>query len=373
MSLAVERVGVVGASARAAAHSLARAGRTAWAVDLFGDRDLTRIAPGVVCPIDRYPGALPALAAQLPPGPLVYTGGLENHPNVIAELAATRPLWGNPPHVIARVRDPHTLAETLEDGGFAVPRVLPARAVCPSAGRWLVKAKRSSGGVGVRWAAPGQPVDSGHYLQEFVPGAPMSAVFVGDGTRTDLFGVTEQIIGAPWLHARPFGYAGNIGPVALAPELQSELIRLGEWLTSAFGLVGVYGVDFILHEGRALVIEVNPRYTASIEVIEHATHRGIWADRGSCVPEVQVVGKAIYHTGHRIPFPLVGPWDGDLAGDFDPWRLPAFADIPGVGSIIEPGWPVLTILAGGSSTMLVRDRLQSRAAELDALFSKACR
>ena len=33
---------MVGASARAAVHSLLRAGYSAWAVDLFGDRDLKR-------------------------------------------------------------------------------------------------------------------------------------------------------------------------------------------------------------------------------------------------------------------------------------------------------------------------------------------
>ena len=38
-------VGVVGASARAAVHSLGRAGFATWAVDLFADRDLARVAP----------------------------------------------------------------------------------------------------------------------------------------------------------------------------------------------------------------------------------------------------------------------------------------------------------------------------------------
>src|SRR5439155_18688560 len=99
-------VGVVGASARAAVHSLARAGLSAWAVDLFADRDLARVAPCAVCPPDRYPAALPELARQFPPGPALYTGGLENHPAVVGELAADRELWGNPPDRLERVREP---------------------------------------------------------------------------------------------------------------------------------------------------------------------------------------------------------------------------------------------------------------------------
>ena len=49
----------------------------------------------------------------------------------------------------------------------------------------------------------------------------------------------------------------------------------------------------------------------------------------------------------------------------------AFADIPRPGAAIEKGWPVLTILARGSSPEEVRERLQSRAAELDQLLADA--
>src|SRR4029077_10518962 len=83
-------VGVVGVSARAAVHSLARAGLAAWAIDLFNDRDLKRVAACARCPLDQFPDAIPTLADQFPPGPVLYTGGLENHPRVIAELARTR-------------------------------------------------------------------------------------------------------------------------------------------------------------------------------------------------------------------------------------------------------------------------------------------
>jgi hypothetical protein len=106
----VRPVGVVGASGRAAAVSLLRAGYEPWAVDLFADRDLRRIAPTVRCPPARYPAALPGLTDGMPPGPVLYTGGLENHPGVVRELAARRELWGNPPDVLEHVRDPFRLS-----------------------------------------------------------------------------------------------------------------------------------------------------------------------------------------------------------------------------------------------------------------------
>jgi predicted ATP-grasp superfamily ATP-dependent carboligase len=82
-----------------------------------------------------------------------------------------------------------------------------------------------------------------------------------------------------------------------------------------------------------------------------------------------IVGKAIYFAPHHITFPPSGPWDADLAGKFVPWRVPGFADIPEPGEVIEPGWPVLTFFATGSTPEEVRGRLQSRAAELDHLLA----
>src|SRR5262249_917089 len=123
-------VGVVGASARAAVHSLARAGYSAWAVDLFADRDLKRVADCVVCPSDQYPDAIPELAKRFPPSPVLYTGGLENYPHIIRELSAEREVWGNSPDVLARVRDPFTLFLALAEAGFATPRLVPRGEPC---------------------------------------------------------------------------------------------------------------------------------------------------------------------------------------------------------------------------------------------------
>src|SRR5262245_37140002 len=200
--------GVVGAGARAPVGSLLRAGFAAWAVDLFADRDLRRMAPCIRCPTDDYPDALPRLADAFPPGPVMYTGGLENRPDVVHELGARRPLWGNPPDVLAAVRDPFRLNTDLSAAGFKVPRTLPTGPVPP--GRWLRKPVRSAGGHSIRFAAPDDPPDPAFYLQEFIDGRPMSAVFHSSTDETNsyerarLLGVSEQLVGESWLHARPF-------------------------------------------------------------------------------------------------------------------------------------------------------------------------
>jgi predicted ATP-grasp superfamily ATP-dependent carboligase len=341
-------IGVVGASARAAVHSLARAGFSAWSIDLFADRDLKRVAECAVCPSERYPDAIPELAKQFPPGPVLYTGGLENHLHILRELTSTRELWGNPADVVERVRDPFTLFPLLANAGFTVPRLVACGEPCPREGRWLRKPLRSGGGLGIRFARAGEPASPHHYFQEFIDGLSMSVVFCG----TTLLGETEQLIGERWLHAKGFTYCGNIGP--------------GDGVAfPAFPLPlrGVWGLDFVLRNKQAFVVEVNPRYTAAVEVLEFA--RGIAALREEPNP---LVGKAIYYAPHTLRFPQSGPWDADLVGDFDPWRLPGFADIPDAGSTIETGHPVFTFFATGSTPAEVRKRLQSRASELNALF-----
>jgi uncharacterized protein len=202
----------------------------------------------------------------------------------------------------------------------------------------------------------------------------MSAVLVLDQKNVTILGFTEQLIGVEWLHARPFQYAGNIGPVRPPRLIESNVYLLGFRLLKKFNLLGIVGVDFIPRgDEDAWVLEVNPRYPASVEVLELATGRAAFGSGPRLAADASgspsVVGKAIYYASHRLAFPDSGPWDDDLAGEFDPWRVPAFADIPKPGAAIEKGWPVLTILARGSSPEEVRERLQSRAAELDRLLA----
>ncbi|MDY3553232.1 ATP-grasp domain-containing protein [Gemmata sp. JC717] len=338
-----------------------------WTIDQFADRDLTRVAgTWAICPPDGYPDAIPELAKQFPPGPVLYTGGLENHPHVVAELMKTRELWGNPPDVLARVRDPFVLFPLLNDAGFRTPQLVPRGAPCPTAGRWLRKPRASGGGIGIRFAEPGEAASPLHDFQEWVEGTPLSAVFGG----TTLLGVTEQLIGEPWLHAEPFAYCGTVGPRTVPPLVTTRCLHLGRSLVGSVGVCGHWGVDFLLAD-RACAVEINPRYAASVEVLEHAA--GCSAFRpwlpGRTGPE-RVVGKAIYYAPHAVTFPSAGPWDADLAGAFDPWRLPGYADIPDPGSAIRPGWPVLTFFAAGRTPAEVRERLKSRAAELDRLFAE---
>ncbi|MDB5307719.1 MAG: ATP-grasp domain protein [Gemmataceae bacterium] len=386
-------VGVVGTSARAAVMSLARAGYPAWAVDLFADRDLRRLAPCARCPAGDYPAALADLTAPFPAGPVMYTGGLENAPAVVRDLVRRRPLWGNGPEVLEQARNPFALADRLGSQGVLTPLLIRPGSHVPPVGRWVRKAFRSSGGYGVSWAGPGEIVPAGFYAQELVDGPAMSAQFVSSADRTILLGVTDQLVGEGWLHAGPFAYCGNVGPVPVSADLRETLTRVGDVVGGWAGLRGLWGVDFVLRGGyHAYLIDLNPRYTAALEVLEHASGCALIAAHAAAFdtpfpehareyeptappfPRKQagesgsVVGKAVYFAPRPLVFPSQGPWDTDIAGEFDPWRLPAFADVPFPGEAIVAGSPVLTFFAADSTPAGCRAKLERRAADLDRLF-----
>src|SRR5437762_1340035 len=79
----------------------------------------------------------------------VYMASFENHPRAVRALAANRVLWGNPPAVLARARDPRRLARVVGEAGLPRPRVRLTQPAPGVRGGWVVKPLHSGGGDGV--------------------------------------------------------------------------------------------------------------------------------------------------------------------------------------------------------------------------------
>ncbi|HEX3726699.1 MAG TPA: hypothetical protein VHV08_10675, partial [Pirellulales bacterium] len=138
---------IVGASVRAAAQSAARAGFAVRSGDLFADVDLCR-----TCPATRvvdYPRGLASVVAGDQAGGWMYTGGLENEPELIAQMASRRRLWGNGERVLRMVRQPWNVMRALRASGLLSPEVAQCHDKIPCDGSWLRKRLRSAGGTDV--------------------------------------------------------------------------------------------------------------------------------------------------------------------------------------------------------------------------------
>lgn len=348
---AVSRILIVGASGRACAASKRRAGWDPVVIDLFADADTTQLAEVHFCNPADYPHGFVPLASALPPMPWVYTGGLENHPEVVSAISKRHLLLGNGPDVLNLVRDPWYLAALpARSAAFAKVAAREDRAVPVHS---LRKPLRGSGGGGIRFAdSRDNALDPGYYFQEFVDGTPRSAVFSASGDSPVTLGATEQLIGAPWLHAKPFRYAGSVSK----PSAEHPLDGWPQELCRASGLRGTFGLDFVGEGTGARVVEVNPRYPASLEVIELAKCTG------------RFIGKGVYYAAKSLTFPDSGPWDRSLADCRDVWSVLDYADIPRPGTGIDAGQPVLSLFAVADCEVDCLDGLKFRAAELDRLF-----
>jgi predicted ATP-grasp superfamily ATP-dependent carboligase len=349
---------IAGVSTRALAVSAARAGFRVTAIDAFGDMDLRRIAQVItVQPTSsaRYSPMAAAAAADTVKGGLVsYTSNFENHPAAVDRLERGKTLLGNAAPVLRRVRDPLTLMRALRERGFPVPET---RATAPagrqSRGWWMLKPRRSGGGHGTAFWRQTQAVPRTHYLQERVDGLPGSVMFAADGQRVMVLGLIRQIVGDVALGASGFRYCGSLlGPAAKLfpgqPALLERAMALAAAVTEEFGLRGLNGIDFIASGGVPYPIEVNPRYSSSMDLVERVSRLSIFevhalACQGS-LPHgpgqpKKVHGKAIVFARRNLVTGETQSWLDDTS----------FADIPHPGEAIQRGHPICTVFAGGDA------------------------
>lgn len=386
---------VAGVNVRPLARSARRAGADPVSVDWFGDRDHRRIVPVLSLREEDAEGyaadELVALCRRVEAGAAVYGADLENHPDLVARLADGARLLGNPPEVLREVRDPFRLHAVLRRAGLPAPSVRRAGRPPPGArtGRWLRKPLRGGGGRGVRPWRPGADVPPDAYLQQWVRGTPASALFVADGRGGRLLAVTEMLVGRPTFGASGFTYCGSLlrlrpakiplppGPEGDEVDLQA-VRRLVERLADAFGLVGLNGVDGVLSGGAFWPVEVNPRWTAAMELLEPGPTS---APRGPAPPLFEVHRRAcdgtlpsegeIEAAGRARHRAAVGPAvvgkavvrAGNAARVPDLERLEGLrlADVPEPGEPVAAGGPVCTVLAHGPDRPACLDRLASAA------------
>ncbi|MBI2806232.1 MAG: ATP-grasp domain-containing protein [Planctomycetes bacterium] len=359
---------LLGASTRAAAMSALRAGRTPWCADLFADVDLERIATVRKVSAAAYPDGLLDALADAPPGPVIYTGALENRPDLIARI--DRALWGNSPEVLRAIRSPERWTQCLELHRIPCPAVSKAPEVN---GAWILKPRRSAGGYAVREYKRQTFNPRTHFLQERIEGKPCSAVFVADRDQVMLLGITRQLIGTPWLNATGFHYAGSVGPLPISETELQRWRELGTALGQDFQLRGLFGIDAMVRDGVPWPVEINPRYTASVEILERACqgayllhHAAAFAATAPAPAGAarSICGKAILFARKTFSFPTDGPWVESLepGGNLDSVE---HADIPRAGEIIEAGRPVLTVFASASTVHECETKLREKAQALD--------
>jgi predicted ATP-grasp superfamily ATP-dependent carboligase len=151
-----------------------------------------------------------------------------------------------------------------------------------------------------------------------------------------------------------------------------DLTRLGRVLSTQYSLRGVFGIDFIYDGQRVWLIEVNPRVTAAVEVVERITGNNLLAEHLAAFkfhsdPFRQVAspaaGKVILYA--KQPITVLRVLSEKLLAGAGPRHSPQLADIPNADTSIAIGEPILTVLADGTDIATVERELRERVAALE--------
>ncbi|WP_160168245.1 ATP-grasp domain-containing protein [Novipirellula maiorica] len=307
---------LVGASIRAAAQSATRAGWNVVGFDLFGDSDCRaacdqfelisagdrQAEPAGDCQADPTHGDTPRSRNMQPrcdaAPPVLVVGGLSQDvcslPADLESLLSPGLSPGLDGAANANLRNPDFLGSLAGAVGMKFPLTLPTEVktrqrltahTTSSGERWLWKDLSSSGGIHVRWfadcrgaeepSATSRQNSGTQFYQQWIAGKRFGVSYISDGIETVMLGACRS------LHTRksplPFVYGGSYGPVSLTQPQTETLRSLGELIVATTQMAGVFGVDVIIDALQNLwLLEINPRWTASSELIERdLIHRGV--------------------------------------------------------------------------------------------------
>lgn len=355
-------------SGRALAQSARRAGYDPLVVDCFGDEDMRAAAAASVClPARVQVGflkkplieALSRLAAEAssPPIGLVLGAGFECNPRLVAALAERFSLIGNAADTIRRVKDPVEFFGALARLGIRHPETRLTPPDHPDG--WLMKRIGGSGGLHIH-ACPATPrPDPRRYIQKRIAGEAVSAMLLRS-TKSQAFAFTTQWVSPQ--SKRPYRYGGANGWVDLDPDLEARIVDTCLIVGKEFGLTGIISFDFLVEDGEPVLLEVNPRPGATLDVLDDVHGTLFRAHVEACKSGGDPA--KIVTSGFKVPPPKSAAY---LYADRGPIEIgsilwPAWAaDRPAPGTRIGKNQPVATVLAEGANATeaerLCRERL----------------
>ena len=380
------RVLICGVSTRAAAESAARAGFAVTAIDGYADRDQHPGVRALSMPRDFgtpwSASAAARIAREIECDAVAYSSNFENHARAVSALAAGRPRWGNSPAVLRRSRDPIVVTDEFRRRGFPAPAVRRPGSALEVSQRtpgvtWLLKPRASGGGHGIREWREGDAIPRGHYLQQQIAGIPGSIVFVATEGRAIPLGVSRQLVGDAAFGASGYRYCGSIldaddAVFGAEARVFSRACALAEAAAEAFDLVGVNGIDFVASDDDAYPIEINPRWSSSMELVERSSGTSVFAAHAAaCAGDLSPSNSAASHFAGALGKAIVFARRDVTIGDTRAWLDdPDVRDVPHSGDRIRAGRPVCTVFASAASASACHAALVERAAHVYAQLDR---
>ena len=173
-------------------------------------------------------------------------------------------------------------------------------------------------------------------------------------------GLSWQLVGEQVFGASGYRYCGNIlvplGDVRFAHDeaLATAAQALANRVASEFGLVGVNGVDFVARDGIPYAVEVNPRWSASMELVEQAYGLSVFGAHVAACSQGKLPDFDLHHaraTGTAVGKAVVFAPNDVVIGDTQAWLADGTVrDVPCPAERILAGQPVCTVFASADDT-----------------------
>ena len=362
------------------AYSAKKAGYEVFSIDYFGDSDLKALCTFNLSVLrqtehtscgrlsfDLDTSAFLVMAKTLLEhhgvDGVLLSSGFEDDPHFLSALNKLAPIIGNRPSAIRHVRDKEAFFTELRRIGVDHPDTEFVRDLGEAKKKArdigypvIIKPEKTMGGYGLRQVADvakleatfeAIPFGKRFLIQEYVAGRAASASVISTASNVIILTVNEQILGKRDLgQQEPFGYCGNIVPFELEPSIVERSRETIKKTIRHFQLIGSNGVDFVITEGGVpKVVEVNPRFQGTLECVERTlsinlVQSHIEACTAGVLPTIGTVTgfcvRLILYALKRSRIPLL---DG----------IVGIKDIPFVGTVIEEGEPLCSVIAQSSS------------------------
>ena len=363
---------IIGFNSRPTLKSASKLGiNTIYDIDFFGDLDLLELSNNIIIISDLIKEKIPKKSVQdifynqfekiikdnQDISYVILTSGFENRPDIWKKMENIKPIIGNSAETIKKVRDVNNLWEFCKASNFKFPNYVDlnlSEDITDLDFPLIFKPKSSGGGQNIHLINDSNQFmkilselsnKNEYIVQEFVEGVDISATISCNGEKSSVLGITKQILGEKFLGATSeFLYCGNIIPFKVNNKIYKEIKKISNELTKKFNLKGINGIDFILKNNELYLIEINPRFPGTIELLEILTHKNIFYEhvKSSIFNEVSEIKYDFKQLG--VKFILYSTKDMKI-GELN--SIEGIYDIPLSGSIIKNRDPICTMLIIG--------------------------
>jgi len=289
-------------SSRALVETAAQCDVNIYSFDYFGDQDLCKYTADIFSlkkdaesnySIEELAALIEDFANERPLELFyfVYASSWDNHPHLIRRIENMKNiiLLGNSSQILNNFLSKegiHNLFKLLQKTYLKIPELIFEQNNLiekiennKSGKKYLLKPLKSGGGKKIELIQSRKDYQKlsrkllerednawtkDYYFEEYIEGEIFSLQFAADGNKAKIISISEQLTNKEG--NSKFKYGGNILIKKNSEEIE-VLEEAVQQLTKEYQLKGINGIDFIQKEGQLYFLELNPRFTAAVELL----------------------------------------------------------------------------------------------------------